>query len=423
MASAASLAGGASLGLGMFVILVALLLACLLGLNTSPSPFLPSLAQPIGAGDVYKHTAPILNISIGPDNTTASVWTQPMQWACDNVPCDCLLEQRIALKGNAVEVELILHTARSDTTFYPGQTQELPAVYVVGDYCHLWTYNGTQPFAGDALAEQPAVWGANAWGAFTSGERWMAFTNASGWGLGVVSPFVAHFGAGFFNNGVIGTYNCTPKGYGPTDSPTGYIAPWGAEIIDPTTPFAYRFALVLGSLAEIRSYAASEHAEGNDMTLQPQLHFFSTGTREHSVYTDMQDGGLTRIGEEGGLQLNVTGQFPTLHSPLTVFSPARALRVVVNISYTSLPPGVANAALWFVALGEDTPCPTCLAAAAVGPADGTWRELAFDLAANPAYTALAAVTQVLFQPFGAAPLEPMHFAEGKACVASILSTQ
>ena len=95
--------------------------------------------NPIGSGDVYLHAAPIINVTIAPDNTSATAWTRPLQWACDNVPCDCLFEQEIRLNGAAVEVTLTMHTARADTTPYPAQTQELPAVYVTGDYCHLWT--------------------------------------------------------------------------------------------------------------------------------------------------------------------------------------------------------------------------------------------------------------------------------------------
>ena len=169
--------------------------------------------NPIGSGDVYLHASPVLNLTLSNDNTSAIVWTLPYQWACDHVPCDCLFEQHISLSGNAVEVTLTLHTNRNDTTFYPARTQELPAVYVTGDYCNLFTYNGSSPFTNDLITQQPAAWGTNAWSSFTSGERWMAFVNGSSFGVGVVSPAVAHFGSGFFNNGINGVYNCVPKGY------------------------------------------------------------------------------------------------------------------------------------------------------------------------------------------------------------------
>ena len=132
-----------------------------------------------------------------------------------------------------------------------------------------------------SATEQPAAWGANAWSNFMSSERWMAFTNASGWGVGVVSPFVAHFGAGFFNEGKVGVYDCQDNGGGPYDDLTGYIAPWGPEILDPEAPYAYRFALVLGSLSDIRAYAAAEHAAGRDEPLAPAYSYGASGGRAH----------------------------------------------------------------------------------------------------------------------------------------------
>ena len=130
-----------------------------------------------GAGDVYNHAAPVINFTKSSDNTTATVFTQPMQWACDNVPCDCVFRQDIVLRGSAVEVSLTLLPHRTDTTFYAGVTQELPAVYVTGDFCHLWTYNSTLPPFTGAVTEQPAAWGANAWSTFTTSERWVAVRN------------------------------------------------------------------------------------------------------------------------------------------------------------------------------------------------------------------------------------------------------
>ena len=358
--------------------------------------------NPIGAGDVYLHPAPILNITVSPDKTAATVWTQPMQWACDNVPCDCLFEQRIALVGGAVNVTLTLHANREDVTFYPGQTQELPAVYVVGDFCHLHTYNGSRPFSGGAAAEGPAAWGANAWSSFTSGERWMAFTNASGWGVGVVSPNVAHFGAGFFNDGARGVYNCTPKGLGPYDDPTGYIAPWGSEIIDPKAPLSYSFALVLGTLGDIRAFATAAHSSGAAAPLAPDYRFAAAGNRAHCVFHDAIDGGLPVGGD--GLVLNVTGPHPTIEGPISVWAPSDAPTIVVNASLDASLVGT-TAALWFVPFGAASECPTCVALAPV-VADGRFHEVVFNLGAVPEYAAAAAITQVLFQPLGAAPVPP-----------------
>jgi len=371
--------------------------------------------NPIGAGDVYLHAAPVLNITVSPDKTSAHVWTQPMQWACDAVPCDCLFEQSIALRGNAVEVTLTMHTSRADTTFYGGTTQELPAVYVTGDFCHLWTHNGSRPFTNEPLAEQPATW---PWSSFTSGERWLAFTNASGYGVGVVSPFVAHFGAGFFNDGVNGAYDCVPKGLGPYDPQTGYIAPWEAEIIDPRAPYAYKFALVLGSLASIRAYAAAEHAVGNDEPLPPSYDFVGRGDRAHCTYSDAQDAGLP-VGSRG-LQFNVTGPHPMVMGPTTLFPPSAISKIFVNASLDASLSGV-TAALWFERLGDASPCATCVVLRP-SPADGAFHVLEFDLADAPAWAAAPAIQRVVFQPLGAAAVSPSVYGRvGIAAVASITS--
>ena len=42
---------------------------------------------------------------------------------------------------------------------------------------------------------------------------------------------------------------------GPTDSPTGYLAPCPMEIIDWNIEHEYRYVLIVGELADIRKYA------------------------------------------------------------------------------------------------------------------------------------------------------------------------
>lgn len=375
--------------------------------------------NPIGSGDVYLHPAPILNVTVSPSNISASVWTVPLQWACDNVPCDCLFEQRITLIGSAVEVTLTMHSNRTDVTFYPGQTQELPAVYITGDYCHLWTYNGTAPFTGDTISEQPAVWGPNAWGSFTSGERWMAFTNASGYGVGVVSPFVSYFGAGFFDNGKNGVYTCVPKGLGPYDSQTGYIAPWGAEIIDPHAPYTYTFSLVLGQLSDIRSYALSAYQGGKDEPLTPHYDFVGTQSRVHCVYGDAIDSGLPIRG--GGLNLTFTGPHPVVVGGLSVWNPKSALKITLNVSYHAELAGSRAVLLW-VPLGERDSCAQCFAESPDPVvADGGYHLLTFDLTGVTAYTGLEAITRVAFQPLGSAPISPGLYGKALFALASLVT--
>lgn len=288
-------------------------------------------------------------------------------------------------------------------------------MYVTGDFCHLWMHNGTHPFTNETLAEQPATW---PWSSFTSGERWLAFTNASGYGVGVVTPFVSHFGAGYYNNGANGAYDCVPKGLGPTDSPTGYIAPWENEIIDPRAPYAYKFALVLGSLASIRAYAAAEHAAGRDEPLPPQYDFVGRGDRAHCTYSDAQDACLP-VGPRG-LQLNVTGPHPMITGPTTLFAPLAISKIMVNASLDASLSGV-TAALWFERLGDAGPCADCVVLVAA-PADGAFHVLEFDLAGTPAWASAPAIQRIIFQPLGAAAVPPAVYGRiGIAAVTSITS--
>jgi len=377
--------------------------------------------NPIGSGDVYLHASPVLNLTISSDNTSAIVWTLPYQWACDHVPCDCLFEQHIFLSNNAVEVSLTLHTNRNDTTFYPARTQELPAVYVTGDYCNLYTYNGSSPFSNDSITQQPAAWGTNAWSSFTSGERWMAFVNASLYGVGVVSPAVAHFGSGFFNNGINGVYDCIPHNYGPYDSQTGYISPWGAEIIDPSSSYVYEFALVLGTLTEIRNYAYLRHNNENDEPLIPQYDYAQSGNRRHCVYSDMQDRGTPVT--NSGLQLNITGPHPTIFGPVTMFKPSDALVFAVNVSYSSTLPSTTIAAMWFVGFNGtiNDPCPTCVSFLTVVP-DDNYHILLFNLSNVVGYLDEEAILQIIFQPLGAAGIDPSLYGQSIVNVSSITTT-
>jgi hypothetical protein len=310
-----------------------------------------------------------------------------------------------------------MHTARVDKTFYGAYAQEFPATYIIGDYCHLFTYNGSSPWNIDnPISEQPAAWGANAWSNFLASERWMAFTNSTGWGVGVVSDDVSHFGAGFFDNGKVGVYQCVPKGLGPYDSPTGYISPWSSEIIDPTSNFGYNFSLVLGSLAEIRGYALGRHANGHGTPAAPAYDFAARRDRAHCTYSDMVDAGPP---SERGLVLNISGPHPGVVGPITVFSPSDAPRIVVNVSYASDPllQG-AFSALYWIAFGENEVCPSCVLTAQI-IADGEFHDVTFELATVPSWSSASAITRIEFQPLIGAAVDPRVYGRALVTLASI----
>ena len=139
------------------------------------------------------------------------------------------------------------NNARSDKTQYPGRHQELPAVYSNGPYYRLITYRGDKPFTGDELfriPKEPA--GKRGWDYWLATEHWATLVNDNNWGLGIYKPDNSLFIGGFKGK----------EGEGGTnDNPTGYIAPRHTEILDHDITYDYRYALILGSLDEIRDYA------------------------------------------------------------------------------------------------------------------------------------------------------------------------
>jgi hypothetical protein len=204
--------------------------------------------NPIGAGDVEGNHGAISTADV--NDTAAHIVTTPLQWACDDVPCECEFEQVISLGGPAdtgARVDATLHNHRTDDTGGdPVMSQELPAVYANGPYYRLLSS------AGGAVVEYDAGWnesaGASPWvpGLFTADEHWAALVNEAGFGVGVVNLDTTDFLGGF--SGAKGAG-------GPSDAPTGYIAPLRSLALPANATFRYTFYLVLGDVETIRAYA------------------------------------------------------------------------------------------------------------------------------------------------------------------------
>lgn len=202
--------------------------------------------NPIGAGDI-KHNAGAIN-TLSFHGAVGHIVTTPLQWACDNVPCECEFEQQIELGGpgnTGVKVVATLHNHRSDKSKYPAKDQELPAVYSNGPYYRIITTQRGK------IKELQSGWNNSAafpWlpGAFTADEHWAALVDKNGWGMGVVQFDTTQFIGGFAGKkGSGGTHN----------TPTGYIAPVKKVALPAKTTYKYTFHLVLGDIHTIRGYA------------------------------------------------------------------------------------------------------------------------------------------------------------------------
>jgi hypothetical protein len=111
-----------------------------------------------------------------------------MQWACDDVPCDCSITMSYTVVGSSLRARYTLNNNRTtDKTVYPKRTQEIPAVYVNGFLDTLVAYQGTgKPCTGAALTEIPSGWNpAGGQSPWIPGivpllpERWMAFVQTN----------------------------------------------------------------------------------------------------------------------------------------------------------------------------------------------------------------------------------------------------
>jgi len=82
-------------------------------------------------GDAYGNRSTL--ISASNSGTQIYVKSRPKEWALQNVAAECTLEEWITLSGSVVTVRNRLTNARADATQYAARTQELPAVYHLGE--------------------------------------------------------------------------------------------------------------------------------------------------------------------------------------------------------------------------------------------------------------------------------------------------
>lgn len=255
--------------------------------------------NPIQSGDYGMNPSKILDHK----NDGKSIYVKciPMQWPHDGVPGECTFESWIRLEGPAAHVRSRINNAREDKTLYSARHQEMPAVYVNGPYCRLMTYTNAEPFMGRPLVEivkGPEVKGP--WASWTTTEFWAAQVDKKDWGLGVWQPATSHFIGGFAGK---------PGAGGPKDGPTGYIAPVRSEFLDHDIAHEFGYALILGTLREIRDWvykrgkaaglpAYDFRADRQGWHYKPEIDFGGWPLQE-GLWVKTGDGGASLSGPRG----------------------------------------------------------------------------------------------------------------------------
>jgi len=340
--------------------------------------------NPIGGGDAFGNPAKVLSIN-KTSATSMEILTIPYQWACNDVPCECTFRQEITLIDNAAEVRLTLNNNRTDIP--PGalysSTQELPAIYIIGQFCNLYTYNGTAPFTSQEPGQLPTLW---PWGSFSPSEHWMAYSNGTDLdnsiSVGVWTPFFNHAGAGRYFSNI--TENCVG---GPYDDPVGYIAPWISEILDSKISYQYNFSLIVDTVRNIQQYATIKHNNNLDESLEPNYYYgkstlYPMNTRAHCTFSgQLRDGGWPI--PDDGLIFPITNYTMSdmVLGPLSLWDANNVPILYLNVSYSVS----TTLAIVFQIEGSGNFCPTCQVTVPV-TASSSFQIIAVNLSSNNEYT-------------------------------------
>jgi hypothetical protein len=206
--------------------------------------------NPIQAGDYAGNRARILDKWQTSDSTY--IKCIPMQWDMNNELAQAYMEQWTSLDDNVVTVRCRLTCHRTDNLYSEGiaNDQEIPAVYLISALNKLYSYFGNAPFNSEPVENTEVIHLEDGfWGIYDSetgkvcSEKWMAFVDDSGWGVGVYSPMATKFLAGMFGQ--------PGKEY--NDVSTGYIAPVYVEKLMKDSVLDYHYYLIVGTLDEIRA--------------------------------------------------------------------------------------------------------------------------------------------------------------------------
>lgn len=344
-----------------------------------PCPPYGSEWNPVGAGDCNGNRSTVLAHTN--DGTTIYTKSRPLLWPFDNVPCECTFEQWVSLSGSTVQVRNRLVNDRTDATQYVARWQELPAFYTIGRLGHLYSYTGAAPYTNGPLTEitDPLQ--------FHATEHWAANVDDSHVGLGIVNPSVETFLGGFFG---------TRGSGGSFDDSTGYIAPTRPEILDWNISYEYSYALVLGTLDEIRAYAVEHRPDP-----RPDYHFASD--RQGWWYLNATDTGAPI---SGALHFKPSADDPQMFGPEGIWSAQDVPKLYIRGAWHT---SQDHAQVFWRAPSDDFTEERSLQFGVNN--DGNFHTYALDLGASPNYTGA----------IGALRLDPVSTAEpgGTVDIASI----
>ena len=204
----------------------------------------PWTYNPVQGGDWKGNASRIISKEI--TDSKIVVETEPRNWGgCTALP-ECTMKEEIELVDNYAKITFKFTYTGGKT--HAARHQEMPAMFVDWAFNHLVYYAGSKPWTGDAVKNLTVE--AQGFSGIKNSyignktalkEPWYAWTDDSGWGIGIYTP---------------GTTMCTyyrvgngPGGAG--SASCSYLAP--IRTLALPTNFTYTVYLMTGSVAEIRA--------------------------------------------------------------------------------------------------------------------------------------------------------------------------
>lgn len=207
--------------------------------------------NPIGSGDKFRNPSKVLEANVEGNEITCKVI--PMQWACDNIPCECTFHLTYSVGNGELTSTVTLHNHRKDKTDYGLYSQEMPSVYTNGFLYRIIGYQGSQPWTNSPLTEWNA--GSNEshklyWrpGMLKEiSENWLALVAKDDFAVGLYTgnSDVTEFHCGFAGK-------IKGKG-GEKDFEAGYMAPVGLVSLPGNTTYTYTYKIIIGNVHDIRA--------------------------------------------------------------------------------------------------------------------------------------------------------------------------
>ena len=199
--------------------------------------------NPVQGGDQYGNVSKLVALETAENRIR--VVCRPLDWALNNVPTQTYYTSVYELTGSGLTA---FNTAVDFlATAWGDRQQEIPAFYTVSALGNFTFYDGAAPWTDAPLRTETDLgfWAGKP--AFEldedNSETWCAWTDGTGYGVGLYTPAATQLLAGRFQ------YNGTSD---PEADPTNYVAPLGVFRLRFGEPYTYTFYLTAGSVGEIR---------------------------------------------------------------------------------------------------------------------------------------------------------------------------